>query len=372
MNETLYKGVMVDIETTGLSVHRNFITSIGAVRFEIDKRVEAWHLQDWFHVRVDGLWGKRYPNLETLKWRRENGMEEEEAKIAQREVPRDALLLFNKFIQHSQELGYTTLVANHPEFDVAFLKTSMEDFAIEPAWKYYNVCDLATLKMLTGYNKEYWKRFAEGFTLHDALEDCKMQLNMYRFVLQKFQEGEAANQQHQAIRDDMAYDITRVAKALGVSHEPHQSFSERLIEAAQAVKANTQRAVDGALESVAQKLRIKLTGETLKDGTITDSGCVWDDALDIVQRRINTNPLADLQAELAAARERIADLETESEQRRRLLNRAIIILMQWNDKYMKEQPSWLPPAHYVTLMEDYDDAFPKDGTNCTYCDHVDD
>ena len=46
---------------------------------------------------------------------------------------------------------------------------------------------------------------------------------------------------------------------------------------------------------------------------------------------------------------------TELSRAEMLLSRAIRMLDDWNAKYDEHQPSWLPPAGYVTLAEDYEE-----------------
>lgn len=51
----------------------------------------------------------------------------------------------------------------------------------------------------------------------------------------------------------------------------------------------------------------------------------------------------------------LRDAQADFRQADQLLSRAMRLLIEWNIRYSEHQPSWLPPASFVTLAEDYEE-----------------
>lgn len=167
--------IMVDIETLSTSMDAQILT-LGAVAFDF------WgNIKDEFYVRVDGKScediGLRKDENCVKWWQGQNDEARAEAFSGQNRVHiKDALSQFNKFWMKNRGEKFWCNGAN---FDEPILSTVYEKLKLEKPWKFWNVRCLRTYLSIVGLSMNKY-----GFTAHNALVDCKNQIEAYKEATQ--------------------------------------------------------------------------------------------------------------------------------------------------------------------------------------------
>lgn len=182
---------MIDIETDGLSPSVNHITSICVQKFTMDKGIIGAPI----HVAIDTAFGgiSRYADLKTLQWREEHKTDNGESKL----TAVSFLEFYEMFSMLTQSHGIKTchFFANHPEFDIAYIKSYTEQAFRKICWHYQNIWDLESLIKGLGVNRK-WNREAMKLSAfwgkllddnfngkeqpHNAHYDCVYQIELLR------------------------------------------------------------------------------------------------------------------------------------------------------------------------------------------------
>ena len=193
---------MVDVETTGLDPRANAITSIALVKF--DFKMDYW---DWidllkykeaditkFHYRVNYVSWDHRVDPETMKWRKENNVDEKELDIKHSiTCERLRALLEMHFIRPATE--QTVLWAWPPSFDIEFLAHCIFRGHRFPV-SYKNIMDARSLWRMVHSDsnvpsvdkklKEREEALAQALgkrEKHNALHDCYWQIGELLYVV---------------------------------------------------------------------------------------------------------------------------------------------------------------------------------------------
>jgi len=176
---------MLDIETSGVSIFKNYITSICLVQFSPINGAVI----DKLHFRFTGIPADR--TIDNEEWRKENHVDEMEARLMKFSIY-DGLVAVGKFLTDNTSKE-PIIIANHPEFDIAFLIGYYERHSLTIPWKYSNVYDLGSFILGSGADKkslytyllrsERWERvknlyFENKDIPHDAFYDCVLQIEL--------------------------------------------------------------------------------------------------------------------------------------------------------------------------------------------------
>lgn len=193
LNPETHNFYMIDVETDGLSPVHNSMTSICVTQFDplfgdvIDK----------LHLCFKRKPIQRVVNDETMNWRKNAKVDEMEKEL-QSYYTYEALLLIKGFLQNKKE---PAILANHIDFDVAFLRGYFVSLGLEIPWKHSNVFDLNSILLGKGIKdrkelrlelteSKRWKDILslhfEGKELkHDAFFDCVFQIELLMLGLYK-------------------------------------------------------------------------------------------------------------------------------------------------------------------------------------------
>jgi hypothetical protein len=167
--------IMVDLETLSTSMDAQILT-IGAVAFDF------WgNIKDEFYLHVD------LKSCEELKlrkdeatvkwWESQTDDARKEAFKSENRVPiKEVILQFNKFWNKNKG---EKLWCNGANFDEPILSTVYERLKMEKPWKFWNVRCLRTYLAVVGTSMNKF-----GFIAHNALTDCKNQVEAYKHVTQ--------------------------------------------------------------------------------------------------------------------------------------------------------------------------------------------
>lgn len=174
---------MLDVETTGLDIAKNQITSVALVAFDdVAIRAGVTKVLDKLACRLI-LVPWRHDDQETIDWRNEHGvpMYEEALQVLNYQTFADTLR--TRMLALSPE---PTIMAKPTFFDVSFLCLVLQEMKCDIPWHYHNVRDLATRVEEIGFNlnkevepevRKYWKHPA-----HAALDDCHFQIECLRMA----------------------------------------------------------------------------------------------------------------------------------------------------------------------------------------------
>lgn len=168
--------IMIDIETLGTGPDACIIT-IAAQVFDPLQRTHDWASSRWFYARIDPeSQHDRRIQEDTLAWW---GLQpqhiQDEAFGDHPRVPlMQALKDLGKMIWHSNRFW-----ANGPTFDANILEHAYKQAGINLPWKYYIVRDTRTVYSL-------WPDLPKPPATHNALEDCRRQIEMLWSTLEHF------------------------------------------------------------------------------------------------------------------------------------------------------------------------------------------
>ena len=166
--------IMVDLETLSTSMDAHILT-IGAVAFNPNTA----EIKDQFYQRVDfkscediGL----RKSDETIRfWKAQPDAAYKEAFGEEnRKSIREVMLDFVKFWNKNSGDEFWCNGAN---FDEPILSTVFEKLAITKPWKFWKVRCLRTLLATKNFTIKMF-----GDVQHNALEDCKKQVEAYKYV----------------------------------------------------------------------------------------------------------------------------------------------------------------------------------------------
>ncbi len=170
---------MVDIETLSTSIDAHVLT-IGAVAFTPWGKIE-----DEFYVRIspkscEDLNLKK--SQDTLEfWKKQSDEAQKEAFDPENRVSLStALQQFNLFWQKNNGKHFWCQGAN---FDEPILSSLYEKLNMQKPWKFYNVRCLRTYLSVAGLKLSQ----VINSTSHNALQDCKDQVDAFRCAFSTFQ-----------------------------------------------------------------------------------------------------------------------------------------------------------------------------------------
>ena len=163
--------IMVDLETLSTSMDAQVLT-IGAVAFDF------WgNVKDEFYRRIDLASCEKIglrKDQKTLEWwkSQEEECKNEAFNSKNRVSIKDAILDFNRFWAKNKS---EKLWCNGANFDEPILSTVYERLNLDKPWKFWNVRCLRTYLDVVGLNMSKC-----GFIAHNALIDCKNQVEAYK------------------------------------------------------------------------------------------------------------------------------------------------------------------------------------------------
>ena len=179
---------MLDIETSGLDIFRNYITSVAIVQFDY----ESGLILNRYHKAVYPLEG-RSDDLGTILFRKEKKINEYEKSLEH--VPCSKLvkeLLNLIYIPTLRNKKIVKIFCNHKEFDYSFLQGYLSKFGAGNLGYYKNIHDINDLFLGAGKKKESLKKivleslkfkstldiYFKGETQpHNAFYDCVFQIH---------------------------------------------------------------------------------------------------------------------------------------------------------------------------------------------------
>ena len=173
------KDLMIDIETLGTNSN-SVILSIGAAFFDL----KTGEVGSTFHTSINiesclnvGL----KASANTALWWMQNEKALENWAESKKQYLDKALYNFSNFIQGEELLdqdGKTIVWGNSNRFDLGLLENAYNAVEMEIPWNFRNERDVRTLVAFNPTIKYSAVKAAKesGVLLHDALEDCKLQI----------------------------------------------------------------------------------------------------------------------------------------------------------------------------------------------------
>lgn len=190
--------VMIDVETLGTGGDAP-IVQIAAVLFEPIFGGKVRDGNQRFNCLVnpqDALDLGARPDMSTLSWWMQQGNEAQ--KIFNWDHPdnngvlkcstEQALIWLCEWLPAATDHQWkdVRVWANGIVFDIGLLQRHFERFAIEQPWTYNAAMDMRTVLRLAGG----WPKIDEtGYTKHNALDDCMMQIAALQIALGKLSNG---------------------------------------------------------------------------------------------------------------------------------------------------------------------------------------
>lgn len=168
---------MIDLETFG-TAKDSCIIQIAAVQFSHD-----FHVCNTFNEVISPESCQKLGmsfDMDTIMWWM-NQSEEAKRKVVlqkQRSPLVDALKRFKIWLPKD-----THVWGNGASFDLSILDTAYRLAGLERPWKHFNERCYRTLNALVP--KDHPDRPSFTGTKHDALDDCRHQINQLKFVCQK-------------------------------------------------------------------------------------------------------------------------------------------------------------------------------------------
>lgn len=178
------KDVMIDLETWN-NTSDAVVVQIGACYFdrdtkEIGKEFEihvdaTTEIQRGFTIGADTLywWFTQSSAAQRLAMGNERS----------RKLSMAAWRAFNHFLKGAESIW------SHGSFDFPIVNTHMKKLGIVPAYKYWAGKDLRTLVDLAGIDHRAYKKKAGVGVLHNALDDCKIQVDYAVDAMRRLIEG---------------------------------------------------------------------------------------------------------------------------------------------------------------------------------------
>ncbi|WOA54353.1 3'-5' exonuclease [Dickeya solani] len=176
------KDVMIDLETLGKNKNAP-IASIGAVFFE----PETGELGEKFYCRVDfenDMKNGAIPDGGTIKWWLKQSPEARAELVSDDAIPIwDAVNKFSDWLtDNADDLNIVNIWASSPSFDCVILSAAFERAETDIPWKYWNECDVRTMKFI-GRLLGVDLRLFTGTVAHHALSDAVNQAGLVSAVL---------------------------------------------------------------------------------------------------------------------------------------------------------------------------------------------
>lgn len=169
--------VMLDLETFGLK-HGSVIRSIGAIFFE--PRSIGYGYQ--FYENIDKqscLDLGMTVDPKTEAWWDQQEQSAKDALVGNTRHFTDAA---NNFHEWFKLHGGVRVWCNGANFDAPLWESVVQLIGVEAPWKYYNVRDTRTCYDLALFNP---KSLPTVGTSHNALDDCKFQINCVQTAIRK-------------------------------------------------------------------------------------------------------------------------------------------------------------------------------------------
>ena len=171
--------VMVDIETLGL-VPKSVITQIGVMPFKMDGDFFSMGVN--LHVDVDScLKNMGIIQGQAFYWTVQNNLKSV-VNEARKSSINDALKLISLYIR-DQEPEH--IWAKGPQFDCTILESWFNHFELPIPWEYHQLKDVRTVEYLAKNMNldltDIYEKYKDS--LHDALADCKLQIDVCKKVL---------------------------------------------------------------------------------------------------------------------------------------------------------------------------------------------
>jgi len=180
---------MLDIETAGLSPCRNYITSLCLVQFN----GYDGNIIDKLHFRFAEIPKGKIGNEETIKWRKDNGVNEMENRIRPLSITK-GLDEVREMLDTYNEDKSSIIFANHTEFDIGYLQEYYDQQGLKRPWGYNNIYDLGSVLLgccvtdkssfyVNVLNSQRWRNilslhFEGKEQKHNAFYDCVLQVEV--------------------------------------------------------------------------------------------------------------------------------------------------------------------------------------------------
>lgn len=193
---------MLDVESTGLDIYRNGITSFAFVKFDLRQPNFQDVITGLIHCKVGDIVNKELnTEYDNESWRFEHEVPKQEAEISRINTIKYSEDL--KRILNANLLSYTRdnhLFALHPEFDVAFILKYFKHFNVDFPFYHRNVYDVASMCLGKGQSfqdtrdlLEYegtmprvpWIVADKHFRPHNAAYDCMIQIYTMWIIFNK-------------------------------------------------------------------------------------------------------------------------------------------------------------------------------------------
>lgn len=170
---------MIDIETLDTRPDA-IVFQVAMVVFTDDGEIIE---EELFHIdMLPQIMKGRTMDPETQKWwmeRPKDAWEREPWSL----VSVERMFSIIRLQMKTHKVGYVW--SNSPSFDAVIMRSLAEDFGIEMPWTFRSDFDLRTVRKvagLLGFEPENY------MTTHNALQDCKDQVDLAAFCLARFRE----------------------------------------------------------------------------------------------------------------------------------------------------------------------------------------
>lgn len=193
---------MLDIESTGLDIYRNGITSFALVKFDLTQPNFLDVVSNVIHCKIhSGLNANLRIAYDNNDWRKEHNIDEHERVIDSLNTIRFftdlELLLADNLLSYNNN---NHLFALHPEFDVAFILKYFKYLNVDFPFHHRNVWDVASMAAGVGKSFQEMRTYleqenlmlrvprtvkVEHFRPHNAVYDCMIQIYTLWYILNK-------------------------------------------------------------------------------------------------------------------------------------------------------------------------------------------
>lgn len=184
---------MLDVESTGLDIYRNGITSFALVRFNLHQPIFQNVIENVLHAKISSSLNFdleiKYDNDE---FRQEHHIDEDEARISTLNHIRNNYDLNRILSKHAIEYQDSNhLFCLHTDFDAAFIKKYFNYLKVDFPFNHRNVWDIASLTAGFGQSFQHtrrlieehcglpelsWLSSKENMHPHNAVYDCFIQI----------------------------------------------------------------------------------------------------------------------------------------------------------------------------------------------------
>ena len=161
--------IIFDLETLGVRPD-SIIVSIGALKFSLSQGI-----MDAFYMNIDPVDSKKYgltTDKETINWW---ANQPKEVSDVWRKNPKPLKYVMQEFSDWYGGKGKPIWAKGGVSFDFPIMESSFIAVGMKPPYHFRDCLDCRTIFNVLGV-KDYANK-PEGLQAHNALDDCKIQLN---------------------------------------------------------------------------------------------------------------------------------------------------------------------------------------------------